>query len=83
MIPGIIITNIIAHTSDQLILSNPSLRLRLGVDLVFPLSQEQEVEQQQQQQQEPSPKSKLEFDTKDQVLFLTLLNGYTYSFETY
>ena len=56
------------------------LGLGLGVDLVFPLSQEQEVEQ--QQQQEPSPKSKLEFDTKDQVLFLTLLNGYTYSFET-
>ena len=39
----------------------PDLGLRLGVDFVFPLSQEQE--------QEPSPKSKLEFDTKDQVLF--------------
>ena len=58
----------------------PVLGLRLGVDFIFPLSQEQELEQ--QQQQELSPKSKLEFDTKDQVLFLTLLNGYTYSFET-
>ena len=41
----------------------PGLGLRLGVDFVFPLSQEQE-----QQEQQPPPKSKLEFDTKDQVL---------------
>ena len=41
--------------------------LRLGVDFVFPLSQQQE-QQQKEQEEEPPPKSKLEFDTEDQVL---------------
>ena len=31
--------------------------LGLGVDFVFPLSQQQEQQEQQEQQQEPSPKS--------------------------
>ena len=48
----------------------PGLGLRLGVDFVFPLSQEQE---QQQQEQQLPPKSKLEFDTKDQVLLFLFL----------
>ena len=52
-------------------LSNFSLVFRLEVDFVLPLSQkEEEEEEQQQQQQEPSQKSKLELDTKDQVLHL-------------
>ena len=47
---------------------------RVGVDFVFPLSQQQQQQQQEQQQQEePPPKSKLEFDTKDQVLFKHLI----------
>ena len=50
---------------DIICCQTPDLGLRLGVDFVFPLSQEQ----QQEQQDQPPPKSKLEFDTKDKVLF--------------
>ena len=62
-------TYAVAHSSTCIFINmhtccqTPGLGLRLGVDFVFSLSQEQ------QQEQEPPPKSKLEFDTKDQVLF--------------
>ena len=35
----------------------PGLGLRLGVDFIFPLSQEEEEEGEKQQQQEPPPNS--------------------------
>ena len=48
-----------AWTKLKINCQTPGLGLRLGIDFVFPLSQ--------QEQQEPPPKSKMEFDTKDQV----------------
>ena len=44
-------STITEHTRNLFVLnSNSRLSLRLGVDFVFPLSQEEEEEQQQQQQ---------------------------------
>ena len=60
-------TWILQYAYRQALLPNSSPKskvqtsvLELGVDFVFPLSQEE--------QQESPPKSKMEFDTKDQVL---------------
>ena len=42
--------------------------LGIGVDFVLPLSQQQQEQHEQQEQEEPPPK--LEFVTKDRVLYL-------------